>query len=429
MAKKPDYVIHSAVALYCDESQMRRVNSFSADAAFMDDDVLELANNGVAETIDTLDTVSVTVDCHEFGSTENLAKAVNIFAPTTDTGASANKHYITDASFDNAQVEFMLKVTSGTNTSALAASCWFGSQWLTGFTLSYSADGNATESYTFEGEYKRWFMNSFRDMYVVSGTRTGATQATIYGKNLQTGYTPRVLTVNGLIASDIKAGGSNAITFTNSSSDTTVTATDIGGSNVTFQDGDRIRVIYAKNTPASFPSLSNTPAGIGALRKGMIDCYLYNGTSTTDANATRTLRLQSVSINAGLDRTAAGELGNKRSYTRTLNRPINVEVSCEAYLSDLEEYAQLANQDTAFDAMTLNEIDTDDFTNDTKLVVKLYKSETSHTDANKLKTITVDDLSVSADGFSIDTGGQATVSFTLTGTTFLAVGNSVSPII
>jgi len=112
-----------------------------------------------------------------------------------------------------------------------------------------------------------------------------------------------------------------------------------------------------------------------------------------------------------------------------LNRPINVEISCEAYLSDLEEYAKIANQETAFDAISLNEIDTDDFTNDTKFVVKLYKSETTHTTPNLLKTVTVDNLTVSSDGFSIDAGGQGSVSFTLTGTEFLCVGASVNPIL
>ncbi len=422
---KPDFVRYSALALYADEHQMRRVNRFSADTSFLDEDILELTNNGVAETIDTLDSVSVTVDCHEFGSTENLAKAVNFFQ-AGDVGATANSHYITDGSFDKAQVDFMLKLTSGTNNDPLAASCWYGSCWLSGFTASYSADGNATESYTFEGEYKRWFTNAYRDTYVFSGTRTSSTQSTVYGQTLQSTHTGRVLTVNGLVKADVKAGGSSAISLTDSGSDTIVSATDIDGNAVTFNAGDRVRLVAPKTAPASLSQLATTPAGIGALRRGMIDIYLYNGTS---GNAEKTLRLQSVDLNVSLDRAATPELGSQRNYARILNRPINVEVSAEALMSDLEMFAKIANKESEFDAMSLNEIDTDDFTNDTTVVIKLYKSETNHAAANLLKTITISDLTMSSDGFSIDAGGNATVSITLNGTGITVEGNSVSPIL
>lgn len=419
MPKKPNYVSYNGVSLAVDENMMKRVTQFSADTSFMDEDLLELSNAGVAEHIDDVDTVSVTVDCHEFGSTENIARMVNFFNGTTDTGASANKHYITDASFDNAQVDFMLKVTSGTNNDALLGTCWLGGQYLSGWNMNYSVDGTATESFTLEGDTKRWFMNAYRDTYVFSGTRTSATQATIYGQNLQSTHTARVMTVNGLVVADVRNGDS--ISMTNSSSNTIVSATPT----LALNAGDRIRVVAAKNTPASFTALTSTPNGLGALRRGMIDMYLYNATG----NEEKTLRLQSVGINVSLDRTAAAELGNKKNYSRILNRPISVEVSCEAYLDDLETIAKLTNKETEFDAMSLNEIDIDDFVSTSKLVVKIYKSEIYRTAPYLLKTITITNLGISSEGMSVDAGGNAMLSFSLKSTSLSIAGNSISPLL
>ena len=417
MMAKPNYIKSSGAALYADEHQLKRVNSFSADASFTDEDILELANAGVAETIDDIDTVSVTVDCHEFGSTDNMANSVNFF----QTGDN-NEHYITDDSFDNAQVDFILQVTSGTNTNALMASYWYGGAWLSGYSASYSVDGTATESFTFEGEHKRIFMNAYRDTKVVSGTRTASTTATIYGANLQTGYTPRILTVNGEVKADVKNSGT--ITFTDASANTTVTATTDGSTAVSFAVGDRVRVVYVKNTAASFASLTSTPSGLGALRKGMIDIYLFNGTS---GNVERTLRLQSLNYDIDLSRTEADQLVYKRTYARSLDRPINITVTAEALLDDLEMFAKVANAESTFDTMALNEIDIDDFTNDTKLIVKLYKSEVTHSAANLLKTIVIDDLSVSSDAFSVDAGGLNTVTLNFSAKHCIISGSSVSP--
>jgi len=415
-ARKPDYIKHTGISLYCDEYQMKRVNSFSADASFLDEDILELSNAGVAETIDDLDTVGVTVDCHEFGSTDNVAKMLNYYQ-----GSEDNTKLMTDALFDNAQCDFTLKVTSGTNTAAMMGTCWYGSQWLTGINLSYSADGNATESFTLEGEYKRWFLNAYRDTYVVSGTRSSSTQATI-NTNL-TGYVGRILTVNGLIVADLSSTPAGTITITPAATSTVIATTD-GSTAVTFNAGDRIRLVCYKSSPAAFTALSNTPAGIGALRRGMIDAYLFNGTF---GNQEKTLRLQSVGIDISLDRTATYELGQKKAYARSLNRPIEVAISAEAYLDDLETFAKLTNQESAFDADTLNEIDWDSFSTDTDLIVKVYKSETSHTSTNLLKTIRVNDVSITSSGDSADAGGLGTVTFNLKGNNIIISGSGNTP--
>jgi len=414
---KTSRVQHSGYALYIDESQAKRVNSFSMDASFTDENILELSNSGVAETISNLDSVGCNLECHDFGSIDNFQKMINMY----QSGDNANI-MLTNASFDKAKVDFVMKITSGTNSDALHASCWAGSQSLTGFSLNYSVDGTATETFTTEGEYKRYFLNAYRDTYVVSGTVTSATQATVYGQNLASTHTARVLTKNGVIAADVSAGGTITLTF--SSPNTNITATTDGTTAVTFSTGDRIRLIAAKNAPASFASLASTPSGIGALRRGMIDIYMFNGTSGTEE---KTLRLQSVGINGTLDRTVVNELGNKKAFDRTLVSPITIEVSAEALMSDLELFAKLSNQEAAFDAMTLNEMDWDGFSRGTKLIVKIYKSETSRTALDLLKTIVISNLSVTGNSDSISAGDNGTLSINLKADNISISGSGNSP--
>jgi hypothetical protein len=417
MAKKPDYIQHSGSALFFDEFQLRRVTSFSADTSFNSENLLELSNAGVAETIDDLETVSTSVDCHEFGSTDNLAKATNQFS-TSDN----NNHILTDSIIENAQVDQIVQLTSGTNTNGLLASIWYGSQWLTGISLNYSVDGTATENYSFEGEYKRAFLNSYRDMRVATAAYSSSTVALITGLNLETGYVPRVLTVNGLVKADVSASGT--ITFTDSSSDTQVSATSDGSTAVTFASGDRIRVIYAKTAADAFSSYATSPAGLGALRRGMLTIYLYNPTS---GNKEEVLRLQSVGVDISFDREATSELGNKKSYTRSVKRPITVEVSAEALLSDFELFAKLANKETEFDNGSLNEINWDSFSNATKLVIAAYNSDVTKNASTLLKEITISNLSISNDSHGVTAGDKNTVSITMTADNFLISGSSVSP--
>jgi hypothetical protein len=251
---------------------------------------------------------------------------------------------------------------------------------------------------------------------------TSATQATVYGQNLASTHTARVLTKNGVIAADVSAGGTITLTF--SSPNTNIAATTDGTTAVTFSTGDRIRLIAAKNAPASFASLASTPSGIGALRRGMIDIYMFNGTSGTEE---KTLRLQSVGINGTLDRTVVNELGNKKAFDRTLVSPITIEVSAEALMSDLELFAKLSNQEAAFDAMTLNEMDWDGFSRGTKLIVKIYKSETSRTALDLLKTIVISNLSVTGNSDSISAGDNGTLSINLKADNISISGSGNSP--
>ena len=177
-------------------------------------------------------------------------------------------------------------------------------------------------------------------------------------------------------------------------------------------------------TSTTFPSLASTPAGIGGIRRGMVRAYLFNPST---GNNEETLRLQSVTIDGDLSRDAKFQLGQKKSFFRSLVRPINISVSVEALETDLEELAKLSGNETGFDAATLKEIDIDDFIKTNKLEVIIYKSETSRTFANELKRIIVTGLAMSTEGESITAGEDGSITFDMTADNFIMSGSGITP--
>ena len=77
--KKPTRVKSTGHALFCDGDQLRRITRFSADASLTNEDLLELSNAGVAERIEDIDSIAVTVEAHENGANDNWRKMLNIF--------------------------------------------------------------------------------------------------------------------------------------------------------------------------------------------------------------------------------------------------------------------------------------------------------------------------------------------------------------
>ena len=416
LLRKPSRVKSTGHALFCDGIQMRRITRFSADASLTNEDLLELSNAGVAERIEDIDSIGCTVEAHENGANDNWRKMLNIFEINNDDDDN-EAMALTDSSFDEAVVDFTLQVTSGTNTDALAYTTWFGSQFLTGYSANFSVDGNATESFTTEGELKRNFLNTYRDTRVISGAYTSSTSFTT-PTNLQTGYTPLMITVDNEVTNDIKISSpQHTITLTGA----VVTASPA----LDIKNGQRFRLIYAKNVADSFSNLTSTPDGLAGLRTGMTDVILryYSG------GKEKTLRLQSVSLDVSLDREELNQLGSDTAYSRSLTRPIDVSISIEAKTSDLEEYAKFANQETGFDNDSLNWIDVADYSNDATLEVDMYKNETNHSKANFLKKYVVSGLSLATDNIEVTAGSDGTTSWTFSADNFQIVSSGTSAFI
>lgn len=414
MASKPNVVRYTGHAVYGDGNQIKRAQSFSSNTDFTEERLLELANSGVAEKVDDA-VVTATLETNDYGAIDNFMIALG---QGFYSGTINPNRVFTDSDFDNAIVDFTVQIASDDTT--LERTTWLGGMYLTGFSLTYTVDGISTESFDYEGDHKRHFLNSYKDTEVYKADFSDSSTALVSGSNLE-GQTALILTVDEDIKAQDRDG--DTITLTDNGANTEITATRADGTSVTFVSGDRVRLVV-DGGGSNLSTLASTPAGIGGLRRGMVRIFMWNPST---GNSEETLRLQSVTFDGDLSRDPKLQLGQKRAFFRSLERPIEITVTVEALESDLEEWAKLSGNESGFDADTLNEIDIDDFVKTNRLEVLVYKSETDHTFANELKRIVMTDLSISTEGDSITVGEDGTASLTLTGENFLISGSGVSP--
>jgi hypothetical protein len=405
-------VRYTGYAAYADGAQLKRVQTLSSTTDFTEEKLLELANKGVAEIVDQA-AVSATLECNDYGDTATFAA---VCGQGIYNSSRTNDYVIDDNSFDNAVTDISAKISS--NDSTLERSVWIGGAYLTSITLSYSVDGIATETYDFEGEHKRWFLNTYKNMNVYKADFSDSSTILVSGTDIS-GETPVLITQDTLVVADVNAGDGITDNFTGGNTEYT---TDTG---TVFASGERFRVLtYAAG--ASFPSLASTPSGLGGLRRGMIDIYLWD---TSAGSEERSLRVQSVDISIDLSREEKVELGTDKAYFRQLTRPIDVSVSLDLNDTDLEVYSKLSGNEVTYDANTLNTISADDFNKTNRLLVKLYKDENSHVIGNLMKFIQINSMSVASEEESITVGEDGTVSLTMTADNFMISGSGVNPML
>lgn len=415
MAKTATGVTPSGKRLYIDgPNPAKRVQSFSSDADIAEEKLLELNNTEVAEKTRDL-SVRASVEFNCVGSVAPFMQALGQGLWQNEAAPTA---VMTDAMFDDAAVDI---ITHQSNDNvAIDFAEWNGYCFLTSFSFNFPADGVATESYEFEGEHNRFFLNDWKNTLVYKADYSDANTLLISGTNLESTHQPVLLLENQDVVAEL-SDTNESITLTDSGADTEVTATDADGSR-TFTDGKRYRVIVS-GSGNSFSTFSSTPDGIGGLRRGHVLAYLYNPAG----NMEQTLRIQSVAIDGDLSREEQVELGSKKPYYRKLTRPINVSLSVEVNETDLEEYAKIVGSETAYDAGTLREIDMDDMLRNSVFELVAYKSETAHTQANELMRIKMTSVSVAGSGGSVSAGDTVgTRTFSLTAENILVSGSGVS---
>jgi len=208
----------------------------------------------------------------------------------------------------------------------------------------------------------------------------------------------------------------------------------------------RFRVVWWNPNPRT--SIKTTGSGnfykglstsaIGGINKGQIQIFLVSGgnlytnppgSSTGHASLQdEVLRLQSCSIDADLSREALEELGNFKAYDRSLTFPVPVTVTFSAIASDLEEWAQLANQKWyngtggTFMNDALYATNITQFIRTATLHVFIYDDDEGAVSRNLLKKILVTQLRVTNESFGVDQGSNATQDFTCTSDNFLVSG-------
>jgi len=183
---------------------------------------------------------------------------------------------------------------------------------------------------------------------------------------------------------------------------------------------------------------------IGAVRQGQVEIYIVG---PNDSSYDIAWRLTGCTITADLTREALAELGHLSPYDRPLTLPIPITATIDTTAGDLENWSKVADQLSAFDAGTLDDLDLADLmaSEDLKLVVMVYAQtdeEAGGTYANRtvmaagsligqsywidgtdmdiyaegdreypLKTIVVEHLKITDEGATLDMGANMTQTF------------------
>lgn len=441
---KPDSIRYDWVSCVIDGVIAKRVQTLGSSTDFTEEKLLELGNKGSAEVTDE-PSLSVTIDTNDWGTTNTVALMANLYSTgfALDNGGykgaiGDNSYVITENDFETAAVDIVAPVSE--DGLVLARTLYLGYAFVSSLSLSYDVGGVATENYSLESDFKRWYLNDHKAAVVYTAAYKDATTATITGVNLQTGYTGLIVTVNGVVQADeltatARPGMGSTITLTDDTANTDVTASPA----LSIVTGDRVRVVASTDAATTFTWLSSTPSGIGGAKKGMVAIHLSDVADAGPVLATdKSLRIQSVSIDVDLSRETLEELGNYRVYSRTLQTPIPISATLTVNDSDLEMWADLSK--LTWD-VTLDELDIEDFVKTSVLEVRIYKSKKTHTidtsgadgttfgDNTLLKVVRLENCSVSGESHTVSTGGIAQQEFTISAEDIIISGTGLSPLV
>ena len=332
--------------------------------------------------------------------------------------------------------------------------------------INYSTGADSTENYTAETDNKMWLLNDAKFVNYSYYTLTGGQSQ----QALTVSGTIATLSDGSLAFMRTDENGYRGVTFCDASANTaTVYRTEAGTSaaanyfvynsatdilyfptSLTVAGGDCLEVIYAadeyngETQNRYFMALDdNSRYPIGTLRQGQVELYVVGPNDTDWHNA---WRLTSAAISADMTREPLAELGHLAPYDRPLKLPVPITINLNSTAGDLENWAMFANKYSEYDAGTLDDLDLSDLmsTDYLTLVIKVYAQtdeEAGGTGSARkvltgselvgkeyqndgvvgtysandteypLKTIVVNNLKITEDGYNINVGANATQTF------------------
>jgi hypothetical protein len=321
---------------------------------------------------------------------------------------------------------------------AFTRSDFFPRVSLSSISFSGDANGNARETYNFEGELMDVYRDPYHDIISLPCTRDSSTQCTAEsgipfdteaGALTSTTHTVIALQVNEEVIpdTDITVGDSAApgtgpyvITITGSQ---------------TIPVGARIMVWLFVDTPGTFPTIYN-PTSARFVRANKIDMWLVK-TSEVDIDALADgalngqafndtsfwLRVQSFDMNIDLRREALRQIkrnDNQTSvYYRAATYPLQITANATTFETDLDDWVRIqegnATPSSKTDTVNLGNFDG----KEVQLVVRYYYNTTV------IQTMALTDARVTGMGNSTSVGGRGEVNWTLSGSVWRLEGDDV----
>ena len=340
----------------------------------------ELGNTQHAGTITDTPEVNATFQAMDV--------SIKLFAALT--GTDADSYPAAGVDISNLNEVDLIGVVRSDTTSDYVKSIHLRKCQITGFTFTYSVDGEATEEYTAGGSEKRWFRY---DVVVDTFEAAATSPVSLSETALQLKNDDYVLSVilDGAYLS--KGSGSPA------AGEYVATASD-----VSFADtvASKLVVVYHANPTGnnwSDVSDSTIPAAIRGRSQPV-----YIGLNNV-------LRVQSVTIRGTFPSTPIREMGNTNLVGVTIQNP-QVTGDLAVLDTDLSLVSLLA-QGSLTD--TDNEYLVSEFTySGLSLLVRIYDPSTTsetRTDSDVLKTVFVPEIKVTSEGHTTNVGGSASQTF------------------
>jgi len=393
---------------YCDEWVVTRLQSTSWDQEISDEDIEEIGNPGIIETIiDPIVPNTVTLNTNDWGATDFLAQVMGTEADVDGagnsydaSGANRNSWIVSSANMDVQKCDLLVQAQ---DSGFERHSTWIPNATATSMNWSYSTDGNATENMTLRGDTDRHLFGEYQDAGIATAVYAGGTTATT--TIVATGRTALFFSVNGLIYDD---------TYITSWSSTTLTVTGVP----TLTSTDRIRICYFMATPGTMEQLDTSE--LGTIKGSYVVASI--GEAAYVSPSTKTLRLQSVDVTSTVTREDIKELGTEQ-LVDTLMTKHEVAVEATVLEEDMENFARMhgvvgsawTNRASAGLVVKLQ----DSIGVAQELNVRVYDASAQ---ANLLKTLTCTNLRLLRSPFSLDVGGQSSYTLSLRGDAWLWTG-------
>lgn len=499
-------IIYASQSVWANGEVLYRVQTLGSTTTFTSEDIFELGHQDIIDVVDDVPAVAVTLNTNEFGDVKTFAILSQVrpdrrIMETTASGSNANlvvvsgtnlvptSTYLHGASLADFAIvcgnlpgvtiwaPVQDECSLGTLDNNIDQTLFMDEVFINSFELSYTTGANATENYGGETDNKMWLLNAGRFVNYDSYTLTGTDISNGYvDLTLGAGGTIPTLSTNklGFLRKD-DDGNPAATWFDATANEMKNVKIAAGASSVadqfTYQAaaphrlhlpptvdgvapaaGDILQVVYCADqygtgtANAYFTALDNVdrPDMIGAVRQGQVEAYIVG---PNDASWDIAWRLTGVTITSDLTREALLELGHLSPYDRPLTLPIPITVTVDSTMGDLENWSKVANQLSAFEGSTLDDIDLSDLmtAEDNKLVVKIYAQtdeEAAGTGDNRtlhsntdlvgqsyfldgvrgvyasagetehaLKTVIVEHLKITDEGATLDLGTNMTQTF------------------
>lgn len=136
------------------EHKIFRATAFGSTGTITREDIFEIGNSGLVDTVEDVSEVSMTIDANEYGSARTLYLLSGRKWPTTYPQEGIEIDLAKDFETSKVHIFNYMKPTGDTSSNYIleeVRNCV-----LTGYSANYTLDGNSTESFSLVSDNKRW---------------------------------------------------------------------------------------------------------------------------------------------------------------------------------------------------------------------------------------------------------------------------------